>query len=79
MLRMALEAGLGDNDERESLEVDDRLGRAKRNNWAPTPRRQIDAAPTTLLAASLPPPCFGKVWSKQPLPGPSLPPAKITK
>jgi len=42
----------------------------------PSPDRagRLDRLPTTPLAALLPP-CFGKVWSKQPLQGPPLPPA----
>jgi len=35
---------------------------------------RLGGPPATPLAAPLPP-CFGKVWSKQPLQGPSLPPA----
>jgi len=41
---------------------------------APSRAGRLGGPPTTPLAAPLPP-CFGKVWIKQPLPGPLLPPA----
>ena len=41
---------------------------------APSRAGRLGGPSTTPLAAPLPP-CFGKVWSKQPLQGPPLPPA----
>jgi len=40
---------------------------------APSRAGRLGGPPTTPLAAPLPP-CFEKVWSKQPLQGPPLPP-----